>query len=618
MTEATRLLGGRYEVGELIGRGGMAEVHLGYDTRLSRQVAIKMLRTDLARDATFLTRFRREAHSSAKLNHSAIVAVYDSGEERTVESGGGELALPYIVMEFVDGRTLREVLRDQGTLPPAEAARITEGVLSALAYSHRMGIVHRDIKPANVMLGSQGEVKVMDFGIARAIADSNATMTQTQAVIGTAQYLSPEQAQGQAVDARSDLYSAGCMLFELLTGKPPFQGDSPVAIAYQHVGEPPTPPSELEPDVPPAYDAVVIHALVKDREGRYQNADDFRTDLQHARLGREVSAAARASLAALSSVEVTRTIGSVDRTYAASASPSDAPPEPPAADSGTSTIPAVTSEERRRRRGAAYIALGVALLAALTLLGFGLKTYIDNQEREANLRTVPMVVNDSQSVAEKKIRDVELTPRVQTATSDRVAEGDVLRQSPEANTRLDKGSVVTITVSTGKASIQVPPLAGNTVERATELLQELDLTVGKVERVNDNAAPKDTVIESVPGEGSTVPRGSPVTLRVSTGKVTVPTVTRTTQNAALKTLAEAGLVGQVETRQTDAAAPGTVIAQDPAKGLVDRGTTVKLTGAAAKPSPPPAPSPSTPSPSATPSPSETPTESPTPSESPSP
>ncbi len=278
MSTAPRVLGGRYEVGELIGRGGMADVHLGHDTRLGRQVAIKMLRSDLARDANFLLRFRREAQSAAGLNHPAIVAIFDSGEDDSVVEGpnGTRTTLPYIVMEFVDGETLRQQLSKRKQFEPAEAIRVTEGILDALAYSHRMGIVHRDIKPANVMITSSGHVKVMDFGIARAIADTAATMTQTQSVVGTAQYLSPEQAQGQTVDERSDLYSTGCLLFELLAGRPPFTGDSPVAIAYQHVGELPQPPSVFNDAVGGDLDAVNLHALAKDREARYQNASAFR------------------------------------------------------------------------------------------------------------------------------------------------------------------------------------------------------------------------------------------------------------------------------------------------------------------------------------------------------
>ena len=249
---------------------------MGYDSRLGRQVAIKMLRSELARDNTFLVRFRREAQSAAGLNHASIVAVYDHGEDVLTETGGAEVKVPYIVMEFVDGKTLRQVITERGTVGATEALRITEGVLDALGYSHRNGIVHRDIKPANVMIAADGSIKVMDFGIARAMADANATMTQTQAVIGTAQYLSPEQAQGQSVDERSDLYSTGCMLFELLTGRPPFLGESPVSIAYQHVGEQPIPPSRLVEGISDDLDAVVLHSLAKPRDARYQSAAEFR------------------------------------------------------------------------------------------------------------------------------------------------------------------------------------------------------------------------------------------------------------------------------------------------------------------------------------------------------
>ena len=299
MAEVPKLLGGRYEVGELLGRGGMAEVHRGYDSRLGRQVAIKMLRSELARDNTFLVRFRREAQSAAGLNHASIVAVYDHGEDVLTETGGAQVKVPYIVMEFVDGKTLRQEITERGTVGATESLRITEGVLDALGYSHRNGIVHRDIKPANVMIAPDGSIKVMDFGIARAMADANATMTQTQAVIGTAQYLSPEQAQGQSVDERSDLYSTGCMLFELLTARPPFLGESPVSIAYQHVGEQPIPPSRFVEGISDDLDAVVLHSLAKPRDARYQSAAEFRADLQAVRLGRPISDAARGSAAAL-------------------------------------------------------------------------------------------------------------------------------------------------------------------------------------------------------------------------------------------------------------------------------------------------------------------------------
>ncbi|MFD1212395.1 protein kinase, partial [Arthrobacter sp. GCM10027362] len=277
-----QILNGRYEVGELIGRGGMADVYLGRDIRLGRSVAIKQLRPDLARDPMFQSRFRREAQAVAGLNHPAIVAVYDTGEHEV--PGGYNLSTPFIVMEYVSGRTLRELIKS-GDLTCDQAVEYTLGVLSALEYSHRSGIVHRDIKPANVMVTPQGNVKVMDFGIARALADSAATMTQTQAIIGTAQYLSPEQARGEAVDARSDLYSAACLLYEMLAGRPPFVGDSPVSVAYQHVRELPEPPSRYNPMVSSALDAVLARALQKDKADRFQDAAAFGAALRAARAG---------------------------------------------------------------------------------------------------------------------------------------------------------------------------------------------------------------------------------------------------------------------------------------------------------------------------------------------
>src|SRR5947208_31655 len=280
-----RLLGGRYELDGVVGRGGMAEVYRARDIRLDRIVAVKTLREDLARDQTFQARFRREAQSAASLNHPSVVAVYDTGEDDE-----GPSHVPYIVMEYVDGRTLRDLLRDDRRLLPERALEITEGTLRALEYSHRNGIVHRDIKPGNVMLTRTGEVKVMDFGIARAVSDAQATMTQTAQVIGTAQYLSPEQARGERVDARSDLYSTGCVLFELLTGRPPFQGDSPVAIAYQHVREEPPTPSQIDPSIPHWADAIVMKALTKDPNYRYQSAAEMRADIQRALQGMPVSA----------------------------------------------------------------------------------------------------------------------------------------------------------------------------------------------------------------------------------------------------------------------------------------------------------------------------------------
>src|SRR6201996_5936763 len=272
-----RLLGDRYELDGVVGRGGMAEVYRAHDIRLDRVVAIKTLRTDLARDQTFQARFRREAQSAASLNHPSIVAVYDTGEDMATG-----IPVPYIVMEYVDGRTVRDLLQSDHRLLPERSLEIIDGILGALDYSHQSGIVHRDIKPGNVMVTRNGDIKVMDFGIARAMSDNQATMTQTAQVIGTAQYLSPEQARGERVDARSDLYSTGCLMYELLTGRPPFTGDSPVAIAYQHVRENPVPPSRLDPELPPWADAIVLKAMAKSPNDRYQTAAEMNADIQRA------------------------------------------------------------------------------------------------------------------------------------------------------------------------------------------------------------------------------------------------------------------------------------------------------------------------------------------------
>ena len=292
MTEPHRI-GGRYEVGELLGRGGMAEVRKGTDVRLGRTVAIKRLRTDLASDATFQARFRREAQSAASLNHPAIVSVYDTGEEMSTD--GSNVAQPYIVMEYVAGRTLRDIIREGRKILPERALEITSGVLAALDYSHRAGIIHRDIKPGNVMLTPAGDVKVMDFGIARAMSDASSTMTQTAAVVGTAQYLSPEQARGENVDSRSDVYSTGCLLYELLTGRPPFVGDSPVSVAYQHVREQAPPPSSLDEELTPEIDAIVMKSLAKNVGDRYPSAAAMKADIDRHLAGQPVQAPAVAA-----------------------------------------------------------------------------------------------------------------------------------------------------------------------------------------------------------------------------------------------------------------------------------------------------------------------------------
>jgi eukaryotic-like serine/threonine-protein kinase len=500
-----RLLGGRYELDGIVGRGGMAEVFRARDIRLDRIVGVKTLRDDLARDQTFQARFRREAQSAASLNHPSIVAVYDTGEDMM-----GNLPVPYIVMEFVDGRTLRDLLRDDRRLLPERAAEITDGVLRALDYSHRNGIVHRDIKPGNVMLTRSGDVKVMDFGIARAVSDSQMTMTQTAQVIGTAQYLSPEQARGERVDARSDLYSTGCLLYELLTGRPPFTGDSPVAIAYQHVKEDPIPPSQVDREVPPWADAIVLKAMQKDPGDRYQSAGEMRNDIQRALSGAPVAApmladgygAGTRRMGATATQVAGRTAGIPPYRYG----PEDGGPDGP---------------PRRQRRVWPWVVLAtvvVVLIAAIVLL----KYVTGNSSGVA----VPNVINSPLTAAEQSITSVGLkvgaiTPK-QSAT---VTKNLVISTSPGFGSSEPKGSPVNIVYSTGPKPVAmklVPSVVGQTRGPAISTLRAAGFKVSVIAGQSATAA-ANTVISQTPQGNSNQPVGSTVTISVTGASVTVPT-----------------------------------------------------------------------------------------------
>ena len=575
MSVPVRRLGDRYEVGPLLGYGGMAEVHHGSDMRLGRDVAVKTLRTDLARDPAFQGRFRREAQSAASLNHPAIVAVYDTGEEQ--DAGG--TAVPYIVMEYIEGRTLRDELATGGRLLPQRALEITAEICAALDYSHQHGIVHRDIKPGNVMLTPGGAVKVMDFGIARAVTASQATMTQTAAVIGTAQYLSPEQARGEAVDARSDIYSTGCLLYELLTGRAPFLGESPVSVAYQHVREDPVPPSRLDPELPPEVDAIVLKAMAKNRANRYQSAADMRADIERALAGQPVLATP--VLSELPTMRL-RTAGSVE----------------------TAVLPPVRRD--RRGRGLAFLLLALALLA-LGTAGYLLLRGAGGHQATID---VPNVVGQTQAQAEQALRARGLAVGQISRHSNPERAGLVFAQNPKAGQGLAKGDPVALFVSTGPALVQVPALVGTSQLQASQTLQQVGLVPGMFLPRN-SSQPAGRVLSSVPPAGQQVPVGSKVTLIVSSGSLTLPDVRGKTQSEAV------GLLGgfNVSFRYVDDASdpPGTVIDQSPGPGSAAAGSTVTLTVAqkpAASPSPSPAPttppaspSPSPPAPSAPPSPS---------------
>jgi len=572
-------LGGRYDIGELLGRGGMAEVHLGRDSRLNRTVAVKMLRPDLARDPSFQARFRREAHSAASLNHPSIVAVYDTGEDEVAGK-----PVPYIVMEYVEGSTLRDLLATGSRLVPERALEITDGILGALAYSHQQGIVHRDIKPANVMLTRDGEVKVMDFGIARAVADAGATMTQTSAVIGTAQYLSPEQARGEQVDARSDLYSTGCLLYELLTGRPPFTGDSPVSVAYQHVREDPAPPSQVDPDVPASVDAIVMKALAKDREARYQTASEMRRDIAAALAGRPVAAPPPAPTQR------------IDQTAVIAAAPTITPMSP--------ARDGYREDERRGRgRGLAYALLGLAVLAVFVIAALLAREFIGGPG--AGSAQVPdltgLTVPDARQLLQQEgLRLGQRTPE----PNNQFDEGQIVSQTPEDGVQVEERERVDVVVSSGPAQTTVPPLRGLTLDEAKRELEARQLELGDtIEQPSQR--PEGTVVRVVsPREGEQVEVGTPVDLRVASGSNRVPDVSSQTEEQARATLEEAGFqVPAARTEQTDAAAPGTVVSQSPGAGETARlGSTVTITVAEPAPTPTETPTPTateTPTPTAT-------------------
>jgi eukaryotic-like serine/threonine-protein kinase len=548
------IVGGRYELEELLGRGGMAEVRKGTDTRLGRIVAVKRLRTDLASDATFQARFRREAQSSASLNHPAIVAVYDTGEEPTTEGPSGHrVAQPYIVMEYVAGRTLRDILREGRKILPERALEITSGVLSALDYSHRAGIIHRDIKPGNVMLTPSGDVKVMDFGIARAISDASSAMTQTAAVVGTAQYLSPEQARGETVDSRSDVYSAGCLLYELLTGRPPFVGDSPVAVAYQHVREPAMPPSDHDTDLPPEVDAIVMKALAKRLEDRYQSAAEMRNDIERYLAGRPVEA----------------TVPPPSDTATAVVPPTPGPTD-------TQVRPAADASEEegdRRNKALLWVVLGalvIALVAAAFLLWPRLFEEAPVQEQ------VPDVVGLTEERARTEIGDAGLSVgTVDHEASDDVEAGLVIRQSPAATDFVDPGTEVDLVISLGPPEKAVPSVLGSPRREARSILEGEGFRVKVVEEPSDED--RNEVIRQDPAAGTLVQENSVITIYYSDGPEEVPNVVGMNQQQAVRAIEEAGFKAEVVESDDTTEDKGTVFRQIPESGQTQpEGTTITI------------------------------------------
>ena len=582
MDNAPRVLSGRYEVGELIGRGGMAEVHIGHDARLGRTVAIKILRSDLARDPSFLARFRREAQAAASLNHPAIVAVYDTGEDVHTDTQGASVHVPFIVMEYVEGHTVRDILRDGQAVPIDEAVEITAGVLAALEYSHHAGIVHRDIKPANVMITPTGAVKVMDFGIARAVADSAATMTQTQAVIGTAQYLSPEQARGETVDARSDLYSTGCLLYELLTGRPPFIGDSPVAVAYQHVREAPATPSAVAPDVPEVLDRITLKALAKERTARYSSAAEFRADLENAVRGGTITAPSLGVAAAAAGLGAAAAAADLQPTMVESAtqvmSPAGAPPSPwattpaPAVPPGDGT-PDDEEEEPKSRKGLMWTLIAIGAVAIAAIIAMLLLNRTPDAPEQVTVPQVEQGMTQEEAAALFEGLDLEFTPLLEQ--SDDIPEGEFVRQDPAGNQEVDPGTEVSVWFSTGPDSVQVPDVAGRSQEEARQILEDAGLQVGNVSSEESRSVPEGDVTRTEPAKDETVASGTEVALFTSNGRVTLGDLVGMSRQDAEKAISDLGLNPVVEEQESDEQ-EGQVLSQRPNPGAVAQGSDVTI------------------------------------------
>jgi serine/threonine-protein kinase len=527
-------------------------------------------------------------------------------------------------MEYVEGRTLRELMHDGRPLDVDTALEVTARVLSALEYSHRAGIVHRDIKPANVMMTTNGDVKVMDFGIARAMADASSTMTQTQAVIGTAQYLSPEQARGETVDARSDLYSAGCLLFELLTGRPPFVADSPVAVAYQHVREEPQPPSAFNAAVPPAVDRIVLHALAKDRETRYQTAAEFRADIEAALAGRPISAVAAGAAAGAAGAATTQFLGAPGagtRTMQPVTEPV------PGAYGGTAVapvggglLPAAAVEEEysysrgdrppesgRTNRTGTYVLLALAILIVAGLVAYTVSKLGSTGTPPVQKIAVPSVLNQDVTTATAALKAKGFTNIATTTANNDADKGTVFAQAPQADTQILPTDKITLSVSAGPGNVTVPNgLKGQDINAVRKALEDAGFKVGDISSQDAPNLKQNQLVKTDPAEGSSAPKGSTVNLVVATGNVEVPNVRNKSLSVAIATLQRAGLQASGDLQYRNVPADQTanvVVATDPTAGTkVPVGTTVTMT--VTRPTQP------TPTP--------TPTESPSPSESPTP
>jgi beta-lactam-binding protein with PASTA domain/predicted Ser/Thr protein kinase len=553
LPDTSTIIDGRYRVLHRVGSGGMADVVCAEDLQLGRKVAIKLLHRRFAQDEEFVERFRREASSAAGLQHPHVVAVYDRGAWDDTY---------YIAMEYLEGRTLKKLVQEEAPLAPARAIDLTIQILRAARFAHKRGIIHRDLKPHNVIIDGEGRAKVTDFGIAKAGASD---MTQTGSIMGTAQYLSPEQAQGHSVSAPSDLYSVGIILYEMLTGRVPFEGESAVTIALKQVSEAPVPPSRHNPQVPPALEAVVLRALQKDPARRFGDADEFIAALEHA--GQGILPPTGAATAATSVLQATgpmipipppgayQDVSQVERRYYG-------PPEPPVDEPADGDGP-----------GRWWVALLVGLIVAGAIVAGLLLTGKDKVQ-------VPNVVGSPQAESEILLKRKGLSTDVTLKESPTQPKGTVIGQDPGGGSRVPKGSVVGLTVSAGPGTARVPDLEGRGRNDARKQLTDLGFTVAEEREANDSIT-ENRVISTRPPFGQELDKGSQVVLVISSGKerVAVPKVVDLTEDEARSTLEALGFkVTAKEQETTDSTKVGEVLSQDPAaSGNRAKGSTVTIT-----------------------------------------